>query len=231
MSDRLYHEICKNCNGSVTSNSPITFCVSCGFTQEYGDDSLKSEMIHPSLYCTCKECKDSFKQDKMVIENNPPPFITKINPLGLSANGVSLVNIIREVYEEKNCEICDLKGGFKICSCYKAKLVSPEGLKYDSDKAPLNLISNYAMEELAKVLDFGAKKYHPWNWAKGINYSRVIAAAKRHISAWENGIDIDEESKAHHLASAMCNLMFLLDYEVRQLKEFDDRRPKETLKK
>lgn len=105
-----------------------------------------------------------------------------------------------------------------------------EGVKFDQNKVPLNLISNYALEELAKVLAVGAVKYEPWNWAKGIHYSRVIAAAKRHIAAWENRIDVDPETNTNHLANAMCNLMFLLDYEARDLYELDDRRPIETIK-
>jgi hypothetical protein len=113
----------------------------------------------------------------------------------------------------------------------KKELKKPSGLKYDGGKAPLNLISNYALEELAKVLGFGATKYHPWNWAEGIAYSRVISAAKRHIAAWENGINTDHESNTNHLANAMCNLMFLLDYQAREMHHLDDRRPKHTLKK
>lgn len=105
------------------------------------------------------------------------------------------------------------------------------GVKYDGGKAPLNLLSNYALDEMAKVLDFGARKYDPWNWSKGINYSRVIAAAKRHIAAWENRIDLDEEAGTNHLGNAMVNLMFILDYEARGLKELDDRRPTESLKR
>lgn len=111
------------------------------------------------------------------------------------------------------------------------KKIKTKGIKLDNNKVPLNLISNYAMEELAKVLDFGQKKYSPWNWSHGIVYSRVIAAAKRHIAAWENRTDIDEESQTNHLANAMCNLMFLLDYQARNLTKLDDRRPKESLKK
>lgn len=38
------------------------------------------------------------------------------------------------------------------------KKIKTKGIKLDNNKVPLNLISNYAMEELAKVLDFGQKK-------------------------------------------------------------------------
>lgn len=112
----------------------------------------------------------------------------------------------------------------------KKKVKKEVGLKYDTGKAPLYLISTYAMEELAKVLDFGQQKYKPFNWAEGLRYSRVISAAKRHIAAWEERKDIDEESNCHHLAAAMCNLMFLLDYNARKLTHLDDRRPTHTLK-
>lgn len=123
---------------------------------------------------------------------------------------------------------------------------SSKGIKYDGGKTPLNLLSTYAMEEVGEVLAYGAKKYAPWNWAEGIVYSRVLSAAKRHLSAWENreNHDIGKDCKAcesespctshsgrHHLANTICNLMFLLDYELRELKHLDDRRPEHTLKK
>lgn len=109
--------------------------------------------------------------------------------------------------------------------------MSTKGTKHDGGKIPLNLLSNYALEEVAKVLDFGAKKYRRWDWSEGIAYSRVIAAAKRHIAQWEDRTNLDPETGISHLAHALCNLMFLLDYEIRDLKEFDDRRPEHTLKK
>lgn len=106
-----------------------------------------------------------------------------------------------------------------------------KAIKYDNGKPPLDLISNYALEELSRVLQFGASKYHKWNWAEGIEYSRVIAAAKRHIAQWENRVDTDEESGTNHLANAMCNLSFLLDFQAREMHHLDDRRPAHTLKK
>lgn len=119
------------------------------------------------------------------------------------------------------------------------------GRKNDNKKIPLNLISNYALEELAEVLSFGARKYDPWNWAYGMSYSRVIAAVKRHIAQWENREEKDFDNKCkecknntclnhsnrHHLGAAMCGLMFLLDYEARNMKHLDDRRPLETLRR
>lgn len=102
--------------------------------------------------------------------------------------------------------------------------------KFDQGKAPIDLISTPALIELAKVLDFGAQRYGRFNWAKGLNYSRIIAAVFRHLWAWNNRQDKDQESGLSHLAHAMAGLMFLLDYEHRNLKSLDDRRPDELNK-
>ncbi len=101
----------------------------------------------------------------------------------------------------------------------------PEGVKFDLGKLPLDLWSPYALIETAKVLQFGAEKYEPYNWAKGINYSRVYSALQRHLLAWWAGENLDEETEITHLAHAMCCMMFLLHYECSPTGylEHDDR--------
>lgn len=99
---------------------------------------------------------------------------------------------------------------------------STEGIKHDAEKLRMDLISPIALEELAKVLGFGAKKYSSWNWSKGINYTRVIAAILRHTYAYLKGEDLDKETGVSHMASVMCNAMFLLHFEKLR-SEFDDR--------
>lgn len=99
-----------------------------------------------------------------------------------------------------------------------------EGTKFDSEKLQMDLISPEALEELAKVLTQGAKKYNRKNWEKGIDYSRIIGAVYRHINKWRLGEDIDPESGFNHISHAMCNLMFLITYISRDMKQFDDRK-------
>jgi hypothetical protein len=108
---------------------------------------------------------------------------------------------------------------------HEKKMQKVEGLKFDSDKPAFDLWSPYAIEETAKVLTFGAKKYEAHNWMKGISYSRVFAALLRHLWSWWRGHHKDEESNLHPLAHAMCCLMFLLHYEMLadQFTSFDDR--------
>jgi hypothetical protein len=79
-----------------------------------------------------------------------------------------------------------------------------------------------------KVLDFGSMKYSGRNWEKGIVYSRVFAAAVRHLwtgfHAKVRGEDgTDGETGLSHLAHAACCVLFLLAYETRGMTAFDDR--------
>ncbi len=103
--------------------------------------------------------------------------------------------------------------------------------KFDNGKAPIDLLSSAALIEIARVMDQGAVKYGRFNWAKGLNFSRVLSAAQRHLLAWNNGEDLDPETGISHVAHAACNCLFLLDYLDRGLVELDDRRPVETRKK
>lgn len=101
---------------------------------------------------------------------------------------------------------------------------SEVGLKFDQGKPQLSLLPIEALEEIAKVLTFGAKKYNKGNWRKGLLYSRVLDAALRHIYAYNNKQDTDPETGISHLAHAACNLLFLLTYEKLGLgKQYDDR--------
>lgn len=96
------------------------------------------------------------------------------------------------------------------------------GTKHDAGKEPLDLIPYESMQEIAKVLAFGAKKYAPFNWTKGIAYSRLLAAAMRHMHAYNSGIDKDEETGISHLGHAGCCIMFLLWMEKNR-PDLDDR--------
>lgn len=97
-----------------------------------------------------------------------------------------------------------------------------EGMKFDGEKPRHDLISPLALDELAKVLAFGAKKYEPYNWAKGIKYTRILGAILRHTYAYLRGESVDPETGINHIAHAMCGCMFLLHYE-KMRPEFDDR--------
>ena len=96
------------------------------------------------------------------------------------------------------------------------------GTKYDQDKPRMDLIDAEAMEELAKVLGFGAQKYGEDNWRKGIKIRRLLGAAFRHGFALLKGEDLDEETGLSHAAHAMCCFMFIF-WTLKHRKDMDDR--------
>ena len=96
------------------------------------------------------------------------------------------------------------------------------GLKNDQDKLPYNLLDRTALDEVARVLAFGAVKYSAENWRGGIQYSRLIGAALRHMMAVSDGEDFDPETGLPHAAHAMCSMMFLL-WMMRHRPDLDDR--------
>src|SRR5882757_7170258 len=100
------------------------------------------------------------------------------------------------------------------------------GVKFDQGKAPLSMLPRVALEQEAKVMEFGAKKYGKFNYRKGMKWSRLIDAALRHVYAFADGEDEDPETHLSHLAHARCCLGFLLEYADDNLGE-DDRLPDE----
>ncbi|AEI71041.1 hypothetical protein [EBPR siphovirus 2] len=95
------------------------------------------------------------------------------------------------------------------------KINTGEGRKDDSGKLPFDLIAPEFLEETAKVLQFGAAKYEPYNWSRGMAWSRCFAALMRHMWAWWGGQAKDPETGFSHLAHACACLMFLVAYERR----------------
>lgn len=83
------------------------------------------------------------------------------------------------------------------------------GTKHDQDKPRLDLLDAQALEGLAAVLTFGAKKYAAHNWRGGISNSRLLAALLRHTFAIMRGEYIDEESGYPHIDHVGCCWMFL----------------------
>lgn len=111
-------------------------------------------------------------------------------------------------------------------------------LRYNSGKPPLSLIPTAWLTAVnggdyfsypsrltvavARVLDFGAKKYSANNWRKGGSWLSVLDCAFRHITWYQSGEENDKESGLSHLAHAACNIAFLLEF-VDQESGQDDR--------
>lgn len=85
------------------------------------------------------------------------------------------------------------------------------GRKHDAEKDRWDLLPYSAIQEVVKVLTFGARKYGPENWKDVPDARRrYFAASQRHTIAWWSGEKIDPEWGLNHLAHACCCLLFLL---------------------
>lgn len=85
------------------------------------------------------------------------------------------------------------------------------------------------LNETTKVLDFGAQKYAPFNWAKGMKWSVCIGCIGRHLygyptghAMWHDARSIDPDSGLMHVGHVGANVMFLLEY-MSTYREGDDR--------
>lgn len=91
-------------------------------------------------------------------------------------------------------------------------------------KAPLHWVPLWALQGVARVFDYGAKKYRPGNWIRAAQEERpeaaledYLSAAQRHwaaiqqadaggVAQWDAR---DEESGHLHLDHLLCSLIML----------------------
>jgi hypothetical protein len=100
--------------------------------------------------------------------------------------------------------------------------MSEKGSKYDGSKPRLELTPTEFIIGVAKAFTFGAKKYDSHNFKKGIQMSRLLAAAKRHIELELCGVKKDKESGLEHwmLAGASLAMYCFMKY---HRQDMDDR--------
>ena len=84
--------------------------------------------------------------------------------------------------------------------------------KHDGDKPRYDLLPPVAIDLMAQVMTFGAKKYEPEGWRKVPDaVQRYQAALLRHSFAMLRGEVLDPESGLPHAAHAMCCAAFLAE--------------------
>lgn len=97
----------------------------------------------------------------------------------------------------------------------KSQNATTGGRKFDGGKLQYGLLPPLALKATVEILTFGAEKYEPDNW-KHVpdSLNRYFDAAQRHMWAFKEGETIDPESGKHHLAHALCCLMFLYEHDI-----------------
>lgn len=94
-----------------------------------------------------------------------------------------------------------------------------QSAKADKGKLELSLVNTQLVKAVAEVRMYGTEKYgNSENWRK-VEPKRYVDALYRHLLAYIEGDEVDEESGLSHLAHMACNLSFLLDKEY--LKEHE----------
>lgn len=104
------------------------------------------------------------------------------------------------------------------------------GIRENQGKLRWSLTSRKALEPLVRVLMFGAEKYDDHNWKKGLKYTEICESLQRHMDAFIDGEDDDDESKLGHVGHILCNAMFL-SYMSLFRKDMDDRYIDKNFKK
>lgn len=86
--------------------------------------------------------------------------------------------------------------------------------KADSGKPQLTLVPRKMLPMIAKVREYGTKKYgDPENWRQ-VEKERYRDAAFRHLLSYlDDPKGTDEESGLPHLAHLACNIAFLCELE------------------
>lgn len=84
-----------------------------------------------------------------------------------------------------------------------------QALRYNDGKLQWSLVDFPSLEPMVKVLEFGAKKYSPNNWKKGLPIDKIAESLLRHTFALLNGEINDPESGLPHIGHIQCNAMFI----------------------
>lgn len=87
-----------------------------------------------------------------------------------------------------------------------------DGVKYDANKLEYGLLPPYALDDVVKVLTFGAQKYSRENWRYVEDaHRRYFDAMQRHLWAYKRGEMNDPETRISHMAHAICCAMFIAE--------------------
>lgn len=108
-----------------------------------------------------------------------------------------------------------------------------KGVKHDQNKRKLHMIPTEALNQEAQAFEIGAVKYGKWNFTRGLEVSRYLDSAMRHILAFKDGetMNVEEISLPEgrhtvmvctHLGAARACLAMLIQ-NLESGKAIDDR--------
>ncbi len=101
----------------------------------------------------------------------------------------------------------------KLTTMSEVRVVDPNtGAEKGRKLARFDLLPWKALTMLAEHFGRGAMKYEDRNWEAGYIWSLSFGALHRHLAAWWEGEDHDEETGSHHLAAVAWHALALLTF-------------------
>lgn len=108
----------------------------------------------------------------------------------------------------------DIKRNYPMEQSDKADSTRDQNIKADAGKPQLHLVPTEIINCIARVREFGNKKYKDSNSWKRVEKERYIDAMFRHLLKYVNDNNsVDEESGLPHLWHLACNVAFLCEME------------------
>lgn len=129
---------------------------------------------------------------------------------------------------EDRCIVCGAivpEGRYICANCENANVtknvtmavwedIKNQEIKADAGKPKLSLVPTEIINCIARVREFGNKKYKDSNSWKRVEKERYIDAMFRHLLKYVNdNKSVDEESGLPHLYHLACNVAFLCEME------------------
>lgn len=135
----------------------------------------------------------------------------------------TIIELVNELNSELGGVVDEHRDILYIGEAGKVKRIkeidTDQSAKADKGKLELSLVNTELVKAVAEVRMYGTEKYgDSENWRK-VEPKRYVDALYRHLLAYIEGNEVDEESGLSHLAHMACNLSFLLDKEY--LKEHE----------
>lgn len=88
--------------------------------------------------------------------------------------------------------------------------------RFNEGKPKWSLVHFQSMVPMIRVLEFGARKYAPFNWQKPMDLMEILESMQRHLAALFDGEVYDKESGISHMGHIQANSMF---YNYHKAKE------------
>jgi hypothetical protein len=95
--------------------------------------------------------------------------------------------------------------------------------RFNEGKPQWSLVDFKSLVPLARVMEFGAKKYARDNWKIKLDLNQCLESLSRHLFSLMSGEERDSESGELHIGHIMANAMFWQYHNEKQKLEANEK--------